>query len=523
MARPPLVLTVAEYGPDMPDYQASQSNTVLNVVPRTPQSYGPIAAPVVFSGALTTRCQGAYFGLDSSASVNGFAGDSQNLWQLTQATAPAWSNVSKSANAYGISADDQWRAALYGTRIIFTNLTDPVQSFVLGTSSKFADLIVTANPVKAKFCGVVKTYLVLAYTSDPNYGAQPQRVWWSRNGNPTSFDDPGAQAQLAAQYETGYQDLLGDGGRIQGIVGNLGNADGAVFQEHAIWRMVWVGSPAIFQFFPAQGVRGCAAPGSIAQLGANVYYLGDDGFYGFDGANATPIGVNRVDKTFYKDLDQNYFGSISAAIDPINKLYIVFYPSNGTLTGMAHTGRNANAMLIYNWQLDRWSSAIPIPTGGEVIIRALSFGYTLDQIYTILGYQLDNMPFPLDSRVWTGGNLLLGIFDTNHKLNYFTGNALAATVDTSEVQPTPGGVTRIFNTRPIIDGSAIPSVAMGTRNRQGDAVSFGNAIPMTSLGTAPQRALGRYISSRITIPSSASSWTNLSGVELEGAPAGARY
>lgn len=514
-----MILRVADYAPDMPDYMSGQSDNVMNVIPRTPTSYGPLSSPAAFSGALSTRCQGAYFGIDSSGNVNGFAGDSKNLWRLTAATSPTWSNVSKSNNAYSISNADQWKATLYGTRVIMTNLADPVQSFILGTSSTFADLIVTANPPKAKFCAVVKSYLVLANTSDATYGSQPQRVWWSRNGNPTSFDDPGAAAtaQLAAQYETSYQDLLGDGGQIVGVVGNLGNADGAIFMDHAIFRMLWVGNAqGIFQFQPAQGVRGCAAGGSIAQLGALVYYLGEDGFYVFDGAEARPIGANRVDKSFFQDLDQQYTGNISSAIDPINKLYIILYPGSG------HAGANCNKMLIYNWQLDKWSSAIPIPAGAELIARALSFGYTLDQLYTILGYTLDTLPFPLDSRVWTGGSLLLSIFDTAHKLNFFTGSALAASVDTSEMQPNPLGVTRFRNARPIIDGSATPSVSLGVRNRQTDTPSFTGAVAMNSIGTCPQRALGRYARGRITVPAGAT-WTNLSGVELEGEPAGARY
>lgn len=519
MPRQPIILRVADYAPDMPNYMNGQSDNVLNVIPRTPTSYGPLSSPAPFSSALTTRCQGAYFGLDGSGNVTGFAGDSENLWQLTASTSPTWSNVSKSANAYGISASDQWKACLYGTRIIFCNIADPVQSFVLGSSSTFSDLIVTANPPKASFCAVVKTYLALAFTSDPTYGTQRQRVWWSRNGNPTSFDDPGGAttAGLAAEFETGYQDLLGDGGDIVGLVGNLGNADGAVFEQHAIWRMVWQGEQGgVFQFFPAQGVRGCAAGGSIAQLGAVVYYLGEDGFYVFDGAEASPIGANKIDKTFFADLDQTYVGNISAAIDPINKLYIVFYP------GAGHNGANCNKMLLYNWQLDKWAPAIPIPNGGgEFILRALSFGYTLDQLYTILGYKLDTLPFPLDSRVWQGGALLLGIFDSAHKLNFFTGNSLAATVDTTELQPLPGSVTRFSNARPIVDGGGA-SVAIGVRNNQYDDVTFNGAVAVNSLGTCPQRALGRYARARITVPAM-QTWTHISGVELYGAPAGARY
>lgn len=511
MALRPIILPAAEYTPDMPDYMDNGTDNAMNVIPRTPKSYGPINMPAVFSGALATRCQGAYFGLDSGGNVNGFAGDSADLWQLT-AGSQNWAKVSKSAGAYGISADNQWRFALYGTRIVATDYADNVQSFLLGTSSAFADL--SASAPKARFLAVAKSFLMLGDTSDPVYGAQHQRVWWSANGDPTNFPTPGGQ--LAFQFESGFQDLLGDGGWIQGIVGNLGNADALVIMEHAIWRGVFAGSPAVFDFFPMEGVRGTPAPGSIAQLGGVVYYLGEDGFYANDGGTSIPIGANKVDKSFYADVDQNYLSSISSAIDPVNKLYIILYP------GAGHTGANCNKMLMYNWQLQRWSISVPLPAGAEYIARALSFGYTLDQLYTILGYRLDTLPYPLDSRVWTGGNLLLALFDTVHKLNFFTGTPLAASVDTNEMQPNPMGATRFINSRPIIDGNVVPTVAIGVRNRQVDSPVFGPAVAMTALGTAPQRIVGRYARARMTVPSS-SSWTNLSGAEVEGAPAGGRY
>lgn len=510
--RPPIVLRVSEYAPDMPDYMNGQSDNVFNVIPRTPTSYGPLNSPAVFSSALTARCQGAFFGLDSTSSVRGFSGDNHDLYQLTGSSSAIWAAVSKSAGGYNILAEDQWTFLLYGTRIIALNISDPAQSFLMGSSANFADLISTANPPKAAYGAVIKTFLMLGNTSDPIYGVQPQRCWWSRNGDPTKFDDP--NSALAAQFETSFQDLLGGGGRIQGIVGGLGTADGAVFMEHAIYRIMFVGAPVVFDFYAAQGVRGCKAPGSIAQLGTTVYFFAEDGFYAFDGTNTRPIGANRVDSTFTSTVDQSALQFVSSAIDPVNKLYLVAYPTTGG-------GSTAMNMLIYNWQLDRWSTAIPLPSGFEIITRAISFGYTLDQLYTVLGYSLDTLPFTLDSRVWTDGNVLLGLFDTAHKLNFFTGTSLAAIVDTSENQPNPTGTTRIYNARPITDGGT-PSVSIGVRNRQQDSVVFGTAVSMNAIGQSPQRARGRYMRARLTLPAG-SVYKHISGVEVDGMPAGGRY
>lgn len=511
--RIPMIVSAAPFGPDMPDYRSDESSNAMNVIPRTPKSYGPLPTPQVFSGALNARCQGAYFGVDSNGNVSGFAGDATKLYRLT-ASSSSWVDVSK-GGGYAINSTDQWHFALYGTYVIATDYADPPQLYTIDSPGGTFLNLSSAAP-SARFVATVKSFLVLADTNDPNYGVQRRRVWWSANGNPLSWPDPTTQAQLAAQYESNFQDLLGEGGWIKGIVGNLGNADAVIIMEHALWRIVFAGAPTVFDFFPIEGARGTPASGSIAQVGGIFYYLGEDGFYANDGGLSVPIGANLVDKTFYADVDQNYLGNISSAVDTINKLYVIFYPGAGNISG------NPNKMLIYNWQLQRWSEAVPLNPGGELVARAISFGYTLDQLYTILGYSLDTLPAPLDSPLWTSGKLLLAIFDTAHKLNFFTGVALPASVDTSESQPNPAGVTRIINTRPIIDGTVMPTVSIGVRNRQVDTPIFGTPVTMTALGTAPQRAVGRYIRARITVPSS-SSWTNLSGCELEGVPLSGRY
>lgn len=502
----PMILPVGEYLPDLPDYNGSGANVVQNVYPRTPTSYGPFPSPSVYSDALSSRCQGCVAILDPDQNVILFAGNATKLYML-EAGSGSWTDVSK-MGGYTTPADIQWKFEYYNGYVTATNYADAIQVFQIGVSTTFGDL--SADAPKAKYMAFVKGFLVVANTTDGTFGDQPQRVWWPALNDPTNWPTPGGTA--AAQVQSSYNDVFGTQGDIRGLVGNLGNADAAVFFRFAVWRMVYNGPPNTFDFFPAEGVRGCPAPNSIVQFGNLCFYLGEDGFYSFDGINSKPIGANKIDLTFYADVDQSYMDRIIGTADPQRKLILWAYPGTGNSGGIP------NKILIYNWDLDKWSIVI---LNCETITRLLTIGYTLDELYTVLGYLLDNVPASLDSPIWAGGQIVLGMFDTSHKLNFFTGPNLAATIDTSESQLFQGRKARIKNARPIVDGPVVPAVAVSYRDRQVDNRTYTSAINMNSLGTSPVRASGRYISGRITLPAN-SDFTNISGLELEATVAGTR-
>jgi hypothetical protein len=505
MEKNPLKLKIGEWLPDLPDFDNPGSRNVRNVYAKTKDSYGPVASPAVYSGALDARNQGAVAYFDKLGNVNLFAGTATKLWRLTSGSV-TWTDVSK-VGGYNTPSDGQWKFEYFNGKVVATNYADPQQVFDIGTSAKFADL--SAAAPRAAYCAFVKNFLMVANTYDAVSTAQPQRVWWPALADPTNWPTPGSIA--AAQVQSSYNDLLGDNGVIQGIVGNLGNADGAIFMERAVFRVIYAGPPVVFDFPPAEGVRGCVAPNSIVQFGNLAYYLGPDGFYVFDGQSSQPIGADKFDKTFYADLDQSHMDRIVGVADPINRQIIWAYPGAGNMGG------NPNHLLMYNWQLER---ATVCDVTCETIARMLSVGYTLDQLYTVLGYTLDTLPAPLDSRVWTGGQLLLGIFDVLHKLNYFTGPNLSPTVDTTESQPFSGRRFRVKGARPIVDGG-VPSVAIGRRERLQDPVAFTPAVALNSLGLCPVRTSGRYGRARITLPAG-SSFSHIQGVELDGDEAGSR-
>lgn len=500
-------LEAKEWRPDLPSAGSGYSVNVLNVLPRTPNTYGPFPSFMSYATSpLPLQCQGAVSVLDSADNVNTFAGTATDLYQMTVA-GPTFSDVSKSAAAYNCGADSTWSFALFGDNVIASNISDPIQSYVMGTSSAFADL--SSDAPQARYVAVVKGWLFAANTTDNVDGPVPWRVWWSAYQDPTNWPTPGTSAAAAAQSD--FNDIVGQGGWIQGIVGNLGTADAAIFFEHAVWRVVYSGPPTVFTFSPAEGVRGTPAPGSIAQLGAFVYYLGEDGFYVFDGTNSTPIGADKVDRTFFADLDLNYVFRMTSAVDPVNKMIMWSYAGSGNNQG------TPNRIIIYNWFTQTWAIA---NVQAEMIFRSLAFGYSLDGLDTV-STNLDALPFSLDSRAWTGGALIMGGFDITHTLGYFSGSALAPTVDTEEIQPFIGQRSFVRNARPIVDGNVTPSVALGLRTFVETTPTFTNPSAMNYLGWCPIRGNAQYTRARITLPA-AQTFTHIQGVELDGDPAGYR-
>ena len=581
MAWLPQLLQVADYTPDMPDFNNPGSSNIVNVIPLTDQSYGPFAALAPYGNALTARCQGAFSCADSNGNNYVFAGDVNNLYRYTSASLTP-GQISKSAGAYTTASDQSWNMLLFGQRVVATNFADPMQSYVMGSSSVFADLAngnissltlvagtgytpgtyaltvtgagsgtsfagtVTVNgggglasyaitdvgknypqtatiaipagagagsggsitpaiqtiAPYARYATVAKGFLVCANTISSGIN-QPQRVWWSALNDPTNWPTPGTTN--AAIYQSSYNDLYGAGGWITGVVGNLGGADFAVFMEHEVWRAVYAGPPQVFDFFPAEGVRGTRCPNSLVHVGPNVFYLGEDGFYIFDGSSSKPIGANRVDKTFYSNFDQRFLNNVIGAADPYNKVVYWIYPST------AASGGVPDSVLIYNWFLDRWSSA---QVNCEYLLRSLSFGTTLNSMPNTL----NSYSAPLDSRLYTGGSNLLAGFDSSHKLGYFSGQNLRALMETSESAPFNNKMAYITDARPFLDGGK-PVVSLATRKRLVDTPMWNAGVSLNTLGTCPQRANGRYVRAQVVVPEN-SVWTHFQGVALSARPNG---
>lgn len=558
------MIKFGDYLPDQPDL--GNSVDIKNAIPDA-TGYRSFPGLTVFSSALGSRCQGAVAVKDTTGNVYNYAGDADFLYSLVDTsftsvvTTVTANDISFSAaqfirsvttdltvfsngqkirvsgttsnnldldislstsitlitvdqttittesrtatttikRLYSTDGAERWEFVQWKDTVIATNFADPPQSISIGGSA-FGDL--AGGPPKAKHVGIVADFVVFGNV-DESGTRTPNKLVWSALGNELSYT-----ADAATQAD--FQVLVGAGGDIQHV---SPGETGYVFQEYSIWTMNYVGSPDIFQFNEVEVGRGTPAPASVARIGRFAFYLGQDGFYYFDGVQSHPIGAEKVDRTFYADLDTEYYDRVTGAIDPVNHLVLWSYPGAGS------TGGAPDTIIFYNWVTQKWGYC---EINTQIILRSFSTGYTLDGLDAV-NASLDALPFSLDSRAWQGGALLMSAFDSSNKLSNFDGAALTASIETPEMQHFENQRANVVYCRVqanSFSGTASVTLQIATRDQQKLAKSWSSAYSENGVnGIFDVRENGRYHTYRAVI---ANDFDNAIGVEVEAVPAGKR-
>lgn len=496
------MIPLGEYLPDLPDHDNPGATQVLNVLPAA-RSYLPWPAAVAFSNALTADCRGAITAKAKDGTVYSYAGDVAALYSMADA---AWSNVSLGggADAYTLATEETWEFAKWGEQIIAVsgvNTTTAVpgtndpQVITMG-GANFADL--GGTPPQARHIGIARDFVVLGNTWDSGDGLVPNRVRWSGKGDATTWT-------VSAATQADKEDLAG-GNWVQRIIGG---EYGVVFLESSVWRMSYVGSPVVWQFDEVLPFRGTPAPGSVAQAGDRIFFLSQDGFEVLEhGSTLRSIGAQRVDRTFYNDFDASYFYRLTSAIDPYNRRVFWSYPGSG------HSGGQPNKVLCYDWSSDRWALS---EQATQLLFASATTRYTMDGLDAI-NTDLDAIVESLDARIWMGGTPQIGVFDSDNKLAFWSGSALAGIVETTEIEAAPGQRAMLSSARPIVDGG-VTTVQIGHRNRQQDALIWTAARNVNANGRATIRKNARYHRVRLNV---SGAFTHAEGVDVDTSPAGRR-
>jgi len=484
-----------EFGPwlpDQPDYSNPGVTKAENVIPAA-GGYRSLPEFVAYSGAADADINGVFAAKDNTGNVKLFAGDNAKIYEFDSSDS-GLDNISKSGNYTLTAPEERWRFVQFGTDVIAVGgIGVPPQRYTLGTSSLFADL--AGSPPDADFIAVVRDFVWLGNVEDGSGNRLPYRVQWSGFNDITSW--------TAGTEQSDFQDIP-DAGNITGMVGG---EYCTILMERAIVRATYSGPPLIFQFDKVETARGCQVPGSICNIGHTVFYLSDDGFYAFDGQRSQNIGAEKVDKFFFDDFNIAHKDRMTSSVDPQNQIAVWSYVSNSSIDG------KPDKLLIYNYAIGRWSTA-NVQAG--LIAPMFTPAYTLEQLDTI-NTSIDALPASLDSALYKGGQFLFG-GAVGNKIHTFTGDPLAATIETAEAGLATGKFNMITRVYPYHEGGSV-TMQIGTRGLHSDTTTFTTAQSPNTDGFAPFRAQGRYHRARMNL---SGQWSFAQGLDVEARQVGRR-
>ena len=503
--------------PDLPPLVNQQGTTVArNVVP-IGGGYGPLASltPRAGTPTLALYARGAIGGTDFATNSYSFAGDQLDLYKADSSGATV---VTRSSGQYQCGNEDYWEFAVFGETVFATNFIDKMQYFDLrdfsagATFKNVSDLPNAPAVPRARHIGVIDNFLVAGNVFDEEIGLVTDGISWSTVNNALSWPLRGTDLAVAVQSDR--QRLEGSGGHVNAVIS--GSEVGAIFQEHAIWRMDYVGGDVVFALNRVEPNRGLLIPKLAVPVGRQVFYLSEDGFYMFDYTTSRPIGKDRVNREFLNDLDQDFFYRVTAVRDPDETRLYVLYPGSGHVDGMP------NKMLIYDWALDQFTDA---EVTAAVLCWSFTHGADLDSA-DIPGDEdfLEGPPASLatlsfDDRATPTGSATLSAYDGSNILSTFTGENLAGTIETGDLEITPGGRTLVTQVRPLVDDVDVTVQVAGLpkRPRRDVVLKFGPKSKQEDHGACSVRSDGRYHRIRVNLPST---FANASGCDVNGRPSG---
>lgn len=556
-----MILPFPEYRPDVADYQGASTKVATNVVPRA-DGYGPFKDQVVYSAALPAACRGYFYARKSDGSVKIFAGTSNRLFLLNN-TDFTWTPVSKvtaltsisnaspavfTLNSHGLANGDQivlsttgalptgltvgtvyyvintatntfnvsltsggaavntssagsgthsmtyfytsltssshWQLAQFGNLVIAVQANVAPQVFDLSSATAFSDL--GGAPPQAAYISIVGRFVVLT-----GHLSNPYRIQWSGLGDATNW--------TSGSNSSDYQDLP-DGGIVRGVAGG---EFGAIFQESTIRRMTYVpGSPLIFSIDRIAQDVGLFAPYSLISNGNVNFFLSAQGFMRMPiGGVPEPIGKERVDRTFQADYDSGSLQLIIGSTEPESTRVYWAYKSQAGATGLF------DKILSFDFVLNRWGGVIS--SSGEYLASLSRPGLTLDALDSISG-SLDALTFSLDD-VAPAALAKLSAVNSSHKLCFYTGANLEATIDTAEQALDGQRRVRVRGLRPLTD-SANCYGSISSRERIQDTASYSTEQLVDARGLCPANVSTRLARGHIRIPAG-ETWSYAMGCE----------
>ena len=463
------------YEPDKPPHLQDGLSDMGNAY-ATSNGYKPVG---IFGG-ITTALPAAFNGgasfvaSDSTGSL--IAGTATGLYRYSGG---AWIPY-----VTGLTVAYRWQFTQFGDLAIAVN----------GAVTRKVDLrggtAVAVPGAPTALCVATVRDIVVYGQADGNAAM----VQWSAFGN--------QDGNTAGLNQAGFQPML-TGGAVMGIAGG---EYGIIVQRNRVVRMSYTGDPDVpFQFDEISANIGAISRGSIVQAGRLVFFLSDRGFMMCDGNEVKPIGLERVDRTFFANYARPSLVQMYAAVDP-----------RQNTVGWMMPGR-PGLMLLYDWALDKWA---PIRTNAVAMLSGFSANTTLEALDAIYP-NLDTMPYSLDDARFEGGDPLFMLVDNSNVFGTLSGSNMAAYFACPFQEYAEGRVARLRSVRPLTNAISGVSVSLDARARIGDGAGAKTQSTLTQSGFIPVRSAARYIAPRLDFVDSAA-WSYVQGLEVDVSAGGGR-
>lgn len=463
---------------DLPAWMPDQSinSGVLIVaenVYRATDGYRPIGSFLAGSDALPDTFDGGAAFISTTGTSYLLAGTPSTL---SRYSAGGWVDLLDT-----LTVTNRWQFTQFGDFVIAVNGGDTqVVDLNAGTAGDLS------GAPAFRCITVVGDYVVGGQA-----GGDILLVQWSAFNDHTGWT-PGTN-------QSGFQPML-TGGEIMGLAGG---EYGVILQRQRLVRMSRTGdADAPFQFDEITPNIGCSSKGSIAQAGRSVFFLSDRGFMACeDGQLPVPIGNEQVDRDFQSQVPRDEWERLYAAVDPRNTLVWWMLPGN------------PGKCWIYNWTLKQWSFATFLCDG-------MFSGFTSSTDTDNTGItDIDADPsLTVDDPRFSGGAPRLFVVQSL-KIGTMEGPPLQGRVWMGFVEFTKDLVSRLRSVRPVGDMTEA-SCVLDCRQRLGDAENLRSVTGIRASGTMPIRHTGKYVATRLTIPSH--NWNYCRALEFEVSPGGRR-
>ena len=461
--------------------------TALNVLPAAGGGYGPFPSPVAADISLPGEPRGGITASVPGGATYTYMGTATAIYVRSGDTG-GWSDVSR-PGGYDLGSS-RWEFVQYGAKVIAVcGSAAPVQ--VADVGGAFSDLIPPSSGrrPRAYHIALIYGFPVLAHTFDDQDGEQPSRVWWPQLIQIPNIENWAPNLSTFAGY-SGALPQAGDG-KLMAVVGG---EVGVIWSERAIYRMRYVGSaPKIFDIERIERGRGPISSGAVIDDGRMTYFIDRDGFYAFDGQQATPIGHGKVNRTIAKRLNTGAVDTIISAAIPGLSVVLWALPLDGAT--------KPNKLIAFSVNDGRFTE---IDLEVSAIMETATPGVSWDS-EPWASRPLDEEPWA--SYVWDtpallGGERTLTMFDGAGRMFYLSGPGLPAVLETQEVAPYEPMVSEWTDPRPVIDeASAGTTVSVGVRSSVASDIFWGPDTKLNRIGFAPVRERGVYARFRLKVPS----------------------